>query len=87
MPDGVVENELCPVYRVTCTGEPKPDPAEVAEYRWVDWALLGEPLGRAELSPWCVLQLTELERLGPVPSDWPVAERSLLPPAARTAGA
>jgi isopentenyl-diphosphate delta-isomerase len=85
MPDGVVENELCPVYRVRCTGEPTPDPAEVAEYRWVDWAELGDPDARAELSPWCVLQLNELELLGPVPSEWPLAEAGLLPPAARMA--
>jgi isopentenyl-diphosphate delta-isomerase len=83
MPDGVVENELCPVYRLTCSGDPTPDPDEVAEYRWVDWADLAD---QPELSPWCVLQLTELERLGPVPSRWPVADRSLLPPAARMPG-
>ena len=37
MPTGVVENELCPVYRVRWTGDPTPDPAEVASYRWADW--------------------------------------------------
>jgi isopentenyl-diphosphate delta-isomerase len=83
MPDGVVENELCPVYRVTCTGDLTPDPDEVAAYRWVDWAELA---GLLELSPWCVLQVNELERLGPVPSQWPIADQSLLPPAARMSG-
>lgn len=67
MPDGVVENELCPVFRVTCTGEPVPDEAEVAAYEWVSWADLAV---RDDLSPWCVLQLTELRELGPVPADW-----------------
>jgi isopentenyl-diphosphate delta-isomerase len=78
MPTGVVENELCPVYRVTWTGDPTPDPAEVASYRWEPW-----PLNVPDLSPWCVLQLDELARLGPTPADWPVADPSALPPAAR----
>jgi isopentenyl-diphosphate delta-isomerase len=51
----------------------------------VDWAELGDPDARAELSPWCVLQLNELELLGPVPAEWPLAEAGLLPPAARMA--
>jgi isopentenyl-diphosphate Delta-isomerase len=83
MPDGVVENELCPVYRVRCTGEPTPDPAEVASYRWIPWADLHE---QVDLSPWCLLQLTELARLGPHPASWPIADPALLPPAARSAG-
>ncbi|HET6986165.1 MAG TPA: isopentenyl-diphosphate Delta-isomerase [Kribbella sp.] len=80
MPTGVVENELCPVFRVWWTGDPTPDPAEVASYRWVDWPSLRDVSG---LSPWCVLQLDELDRLGPTPADWPLADRALLPPAAR----
>lgn len=80
MPDGVVENELCPVYRVRCTGDPVPDPAEVAAYRWAGWPDLD---GQADLSPWCVLQLAELTRLGPDPMTWPIADPALLPPAAR----
>ncbi|MFI7061466.1 isopentenyl-diphosphate Delta-isomerase [Kribbella sp. NPDC050124] len=78
MPTGVVENELCPVYRVAWTGEPTPNPAEVASYRWADW-----PLDLPELSPWCVLQLTELRRLGPDPLTWPTANPADLPPAAQ----
>jgi isopentenyl-diphosphate delta-isomerase len=35
------------------------------------------------LSPWCLLQLDELDRLGATPADWPVADTALLPPAAR----
>ena len=98
MPDGVVENELCPVYRVTCNGEPTPDPDEVAAFQWTTWAALdvqldadgspqvasapgsGIPEG---LSPWCLLQVAELRRLGDSPGDWPVADPRLLPPAAQ----
>ncbi|TDU88169.1 isopentenyl-diphosphate delta-isomerase [Kribbella voronezhensis] len=88
MPDGVVENELCPVFRVDCVGDPEPDPAEVAAYKWVDWprddvqAGLEAAVG-AELSPWCVLQLQELKRLGEVPGEWAVADRASLPPSAQ----
>jgi isopentenyl-diphosphate delta-isomerase len=80
MPTGVVENEVCPVYRVRWDGEPEADPTEVASYRWVDWAAVRDIDG---LSPWCLLQLDELDRLGPTPADWPVADPSSLPPAAR----
>jgi isopentenyl-diphosphate delta-isomerase len=77
MPDGVVENEMCPVYRVTVTGEPNPDPDEVMAYEWVAWP----PLGRS-LSPWATEQLAELAVLGPDPLAWPVADTADLPRAA-----
>ena len=81
MPEGIVENELCPVYRVTCTGTPDPDPAEVAAYEWVAWQ---EVAVQPDLSPWCVLQVSELARLGEMPVEWPIADPGLLPPAARS---
>jgi isopentenyl-diphosphate delta-isomerase len=77
MPDGVVENEMCPVYRVTVTGDPSPDPAEVMDFEWVEWP----PAGRA-LSPWATRQLGELAEIGPDPSAWPAADPAHLPPAA-----
>jgi isopentenyl-diphosphate delta-isomerase len=80
MPEGIVENELCPVFRVSYTGDVTPAPAEVAAYRWVAWP---EVTGQDGLSPWCVLQVTELARLGATPSAWPLADPALLPPAAQ----
>ncbi|MEV6417268.1 isopentenyl-diphosphate Delta-isomerase [Kribbella sp. NPDC051718] len=80
MADGMVENELCPVFRVTCAGEPVVDSAEVAAYEWVEWGDLGV---RTDLSPWCVLQLSELAGLGESPLEWPVADAARLPPAAQ----
>lgn len=63
--DGVVENEICPVFGVRIDAEPVPNPDEVEEYRWVDWPgfVTAALAGRAEvgLSPWSLLQLTELE--------------------------
>ncbi|TCC45144.1 isopentenyl-diphosphate Delta-isomerase [Kribbella capetownensis] len=78
MPTGVVENEICPVYRVRWSGEPTPDPAEVASYRWVEWSEMRDVPG---LSPWCLLQLDELSG---APGEWTVGDPELLPPAARS---
>jgi isopentenyl-diphosphate delta-isomerase len=85
MADGMVENELCPVFRVRCSSAPAADPAEVVETRWVGWAeFVAEVLtGRTTVSPWCSLQVADLNRLGPLPSTWPVANADDLPPAAR----
>ncbi|WP_328997601.1 isopentenyl-diphosphate Delta-isomerase [Kribbella sp. NBC_00709] len=77
MPTGVVENEICPVYRVWWTGDPTPNPAEVAAYRWVEWHELREV---PDLSPWCLLQLDELSS---PPAEWPIADPNRLPPAAQ----
>ena len=58
---GVVENELCPVFTATVAGDPDPDPAEVAEWRWVHPDELRAAVAAAPFafSPWLVLQLAE----------------------------
>jgi isopentenyl-diphosphate delta-isomerase len=61
-PNGIVENELCPVFTAATTGAVVPRPTEVGEYRWVS---VPDLLTAAEsapwaLSPWLVLQLKEL---------------------------
>lgn len=58
-PDGVVENEFCPVYVARGVGALQPDPAEVVEWRWVDWERFvwladATPWG---ISPWAALQV------------------------------
>ncbi len=95
--DGVVENELCPVFRAV-VDEPQvhPDPVEVAEAWWVPWAEFASLAGDAEpddgradgriadpLSKWGREQLAELAQLGPDPMSWPVADPGDLPLAAR----
>jgi isopentenyl-diphosphate delta-isomerase len=57
--DGVVENEICPVFGVRVSGEPTLQPSEVEQSRWLDWddMLAGRT---PQLSPWCVLQLRAL---------------------------
>lgn len=60
---GVVENEICPVYRATAHTEPVPNPDEVAEYAWTDPATLRASALSSPwaFSPWMVLQLKELK--------------------------
>jgi len=84
MANGVVENEVCPVYAAYSDATPTPDPAEVAEIRWVDWDQFCEAArsGRQPISPWCAMQLPELMALGPDPLAWASADAADLPPAA-----
>jgi isopentenyl-diphosphate delta-isomerase len=82
MPDGVVENEMCPVFVATTANDVRPDPAEVEAYVWVDWPEFRRSVldGSRDVSPWCVEQVQAL------PDD-PVGAAAqgveALPPAAR----
>jgi isopentenyl-diphosphate Delta-isomerase len=64
--DGVVENERCPVYFAQGGGDPHPDPAEVAEWRWVPWPEFRTVATAAPwaLSPWAAEQVRQLDRAG-----------------------
>ena len=64
---GIEENELCPVLVATLDGDapvPAPDPAEVADWRWVEPEDLAVAVDAAPwaFSPWLVAQLDELGR-------------------------
>jgi isopentenyl-diphosphate delta-isomerase len=82
--DGVLENELCPVYAGYADGPLDPDPAEVADAKWVPWGDFTRQVRRGELqvSPWCVMQLAELAGLGADPLGWPAGDPAELPAAA-----
>jgi isopentenyl-diphosphate Delta-isomerase len=84
MANGVLENEVCPVYAAYSDATPTPDPAEVAEIRWVDWYQFCDAVGtgRQPVSPWCAMQVPELMALGPEPLAWASADAADLPPAA-----
>lgn len=58
---GIVENEVCPVFRTVVDADPHPAADEVAEWRWVDPAHLRAAVEAAPyaFSPWLVLQLRE----------------------------
>ncbi len=63
---GLVENELCPVMTGWVdAGAVDPDPEEVAEHAWVEWADLRRTAEQMPvlLSPWSVLQIRGLAEL------------------------
>ena len=84
MDNGVVENEMCPVFVATTRDAPAPDPAEVEDATWVDWAAFraGVLDGSRAISPWCREQVSLLPEEPLAATGRP---DSALPPAARTA--
>jgi isopentenyl-diphosphate delta-isomerase len=68
--EGVVENEVCPVYLGRFTGTPAPDPTEVGEWELLDWPAFRrrqESEGDA-WSPWCREQARLIEAAGLAPT-------------------
>jgi isopentenyl-diphosphate delta-isomerase len=57
---GIVENEICPVYRAITVDVPTPNPSEVAEFAWVDPQQLRSAAASAPyaFSPWLGWQLS-----------------------------
>jgi isopentenyl-diphosphate delta-isomerase len=64
MANGVVENEVCPVFRALVPAGTVPEPAadEVEEFRWIPWHDFARDVlsGEFEVSPWSRLQVEEL---------------------------
>jgi isopentenyl-diphosphate delta-isomerase len=50
-PDGTVEHEFCPVHVARTAQQPRPDPAEVVEWQWVDWDGF---VTLATVAPWSI---------------------------------
>ncbi|GAA1835960.1 isopentenyl-diphosphate Delta-isomerase [Agromyces salentinus] len=61
--DGTVENEICPVYIATVSGDPDPNPREVMDHMWVRPDELRAAIDAAPwaFSPWLALQAAQLE--------------------------
>ena len=59
---GIVENEICPVYRAVTLSDPVANPAEVAEWAWLepDALLTAAASAPFAFSPWLVWQLEQL---------------------------
>lgn len=85
MDNGVVEHEMCPVFRVVVSTDATPNPEEVGAVRWLPWKEYVDQVmsGEMSISPWARLQAPQLVSLGPDPLAWPVADPADLPPAAR----
>lgn len=80
--DGVVENEMCPVFAARVGGPVTPDPDEVEEVTWEPWKpFRGAVLdGSREVSVWCREQVQQLPA---DPATAPAASPATLPPAVR----
>ena len=82
--DGVVENEMCPVFVGTAEGDVRPDPDEVGATRWEPWEEFRRGVldGTRPVSVWCREQVAQLPA---DPASAPAAAEGELPPAARPA--
>jgi isopentenyl-diphosphate delta-isomerase len=58
----MVENEVCPVLVASTDRDPRPDPDEVVDWRWVEWPAFRDAVTATPwlLSPWSVLQVAQL---------------------------
>ena len=85
MPNGVRENELCPVFVAVADGAPTPDASEVAAAEWVPWRAFrdGVLAGTREVSVWCAQQVVELAQRELPDGGFGPASYDDLPPAAR----
>lgn len=64
--EGVVENEICPIFVATVVSEPVPNPSEVEAIAWIPW---GEFLKEIRTNPdkyseWCREEAMILEEQG-----------------------
>ena len=64
-PDGIVENEFCPVFTAVTRDDLRPDPDEVMQWQWVPWPQL---VALADIdwavSPWAAQQIPLLVSAG-----------------------
>lgn len=53
--NGIVENEICPILVGFFDGDPKPNPVEIDEWKWMDWGEFLEEIktNPSPYSPWC----------------------------------
>ena len=88
MPNGVRENELCPVYTAVTASEPVPDATEVDAVAWTPWPEFRDQVltGEREVSVWCYEQVAELAVREQADGRFAPASYDDLPPAARAVG-
>jgi len=63
---GIVENEICPVFRAVVDTDPQPADDEVVEWEWATPARVRAAVDATPFafSPWLVLQLSEWTEFG-----------------------
>ncbi|MCF6377383.1 isopentenyl-diphosphate Delta-isomerase [Nocardioides KLBMP 9356] len=83
--DGIVENEMCPVYTGLVRDPVEPDPSEVESVEWVSWPDFRASVldGSRSVSVWCREQVAQLPE---DPLGAPEGRFADLPPAARPQG-
>lgn len=88
MPNGVRENEICPVFAARTTDEVRLDPEEVEVGGWLPWVSFRDDVlsGRREVSPWCVEQVRGLAGRETMDGVFAAAPVEDLPAAARPVG-
>jgi len=59
---GIVENEVCPVFAATTSDAIQPNPDEVADWAWVEPTAMVDAWAAtpAVFSPWSVMQIRQL---------------------------
>ncbi len=79
--EGVVENEMCPVFVARTDDVVRVEPTEVETFAWLPWREFRADVldGSRAVSPWCVEQVAAL----PQDPFGVVADPGALPPAAR----
>jgi isopentenyl-diphosphate Delta-isomerase len=62
--NGIVENEICPVYTAIVSKEPNPNRGEVEKYEWIDWEEFLKRLKNTpeKYSPWCKEQASLMNK-------------------------
>ncbi|CAN5147984.1 isopentenyl-diphosphate Delta-isomerase [soil metagenome] len=62
--DGVMENEICPVWIGTIDQDPKRNPDEVEATYWENWKSLSKLIAKkpGNFSQWCELEVLELNQ-------------------------
>lgn len=60
--DGVVENEICPVFVGFVETDPKANAAEVMDWKWVSWPEFKKEIlsDKNSYSPWAKLEVQEM---------------------------
>ena len=60
--NGIVENEICPVFIAFSDQDPKANPEEVESIKWIPWQTFVQQAesGQSDYSPWSILEAKEL---------------------------